>query len=286
MRLPQSLPPSLPVLLVLACSSPAEPAAVPATPEPAVAPAPAAPEPAPAAAALPSAAPGAAADPNEACGRILVVAYKGAAHAPDGVTRDKAAAQARAAELLAKVVAGAELATLARSESDAPSSAARDGIMGTFLKPDWPKLHTALRDPLFALPVGGVAQSPIEADYGYVLLQRCPVERARSRHILVRYRGAKNAEKSIKRSKAEAEARAKDLLTKVQDGGDFAALAKVESDDSSKERGGDVGLQGRGLLAPAYDRALFSMEIGKLTLVETDFGFHVIQRLPDDGALP
>jgi parvulin-like peptidyl-prolyl isomerase len=117
-------------------------------------------------------------------------------------------------------------------------------------------------------------------------LQRCPVDKARSRHILVRYAGAKNADKAIKRKKAQAEARAQDLLTKLQNGADFAALARAESDDSSKERGGDVGLQGRGLLAPAYDGALFAMEVGELTLVETDFGFHVIERLPDDGPKP
>jgi parvulin-like peptidyl-prolyl isomerase len=217
---------------------------------------------------------------------MLVVAYQGAAHAPDTVTRDKAAAAARAAELLAKVSAGADLGALARTESDAPSSAARDGIMGTHGKDAWPPLHAALRDPLFSLPVGATAPQPLEADYGYVLLQRCPVEKARSRHILVRYKGAKNADKSIKRSRARAEAQAQALLTKVQGGADFAALAKAESDDSSKERGGDVGLKGRGLLAPAYDRALFSMEVGKLALVETDFGFHVIERLPDDGPKP
>jgi parvulin-like peptidyl-prolyl isomerase len=190
---------------------------------------------------------------------MLVVAYQGAAHAPDTVTRDKAAAAVRAGELLAKVSAGADFGTLARSESDAPSSAARDGIMGTHRKDAWPPTHAALRDPLFSLPVGATAPQPLEADYGYVLLQRCPVEKARSRHILVRYKGAKNADKSIKRSRARAEAQAQALLTKVQGGADFAALAKAESDDSSKERGGDVGLKGRGLLAPAYDRALFSM---------------------------
>lgn len=277
MPTPRRATPSLALLLLagLACSSPAEPA--PAAP-PAV-PAPAAPLPPPAPLAAPIVT-------NEACGRILVVAYEGAAHAPDTVTRDKTAAAARAGELLAKVAAGASLAELARTESDAPSSAARDGIMGTYVKPDWPELHAALREPVFALPVGAVAPQPIEADYGYVLLQRCPIEKARSRHILVRYKGAKNADKTIKRSKPAAEARAKELLKKVQDGSDFAALATAESDDTSKERGGDVGLQGRGLLAPAYDRALFGMEVGKLALIESDFGYHVIQRLPEDGTLP
>jgi hypothetical protein len=47
-------------------------------------------------------APGTLADPDEACGQIIVVAYKDAAHAKAGITRDKAAAAQRASELLQK----------------------------------------------------------------------------------------------------------------------------------------------------------------------------------------
>jgi parvulin-like peptidyl-prolyl isomerase len=261
------------VVLALGCGGPPpEPAPAPAAPVAAQEPKP---EPAAAAPTFPPP------DPNEACGQILVVAYKGAAHAADTVTRDKAAAAARAGELLAKLTGGADFAGLAKTESDAPSSAPRGGIMGTYVKAEWPELHGALRDPLFALQVGAIAPAPVEADYGYVLLRRCPVEKARSRHILVRYQGAKKAGPEIKRSKGEAAKRAAELLKQIQDGKDFAELARAESDDGSKDRGGDMGPLGRGVLALPYETALFGLEVRKLTIVETDFGFHVLQRMPD-----
>jgi peptidyl-prolyl cis-trans isomerase SurA len=268
-------------LATTACSgSPSSPSA------PAPAPAPAAPTPAPAAAPtpapVPAAAPAAAADPDEACAQIIVVSYKGAAHAQPSVTRDQAAAERRARELLETVRGAADFGQVAAQNSDAPSSAARGGNIGTFQKGDWPQLHQALRDPVFGLKVGEVAPAPVAADYGYVIVRRCAVEKARSRHILVRYRGAKNAGPEIKRSKPEAEARARELLAKLAAGADFAELARSSSDDSSAERGGDVGSRGRGVLAPAYEKALFGMQPGQRSdLVESEFGYHIIERLPD-----
>jgi parvulin-like peptidyl-prolyl isomerase len=260
---------------VIACGgSPEAPVPAPVAP---------APEP-PAPAEPPKAEPpvAAAPDPNEACGQIVVVAYKGAAHAADGVTRDKAAAATRAGELLAKVKSGTDFAALAQTESDAPSSAPRGGVMGTYVKAEWPELHGALRDPLFALGVGEVAPAPVEADYGFVILRRCPVEKAHSRHILVRYKGAKKAGPEIKRGKEAAAKRAAELLAQLTAGKDFAELARAESDDSSKERGGDVGLLGRGLLALPYEQALFALQPGQRSgVVETDFGFHILERMED-----
>jgi hypothetical protein len=265
--------------LLVACnpSRPEEPQA------PAQAPAPSAPAPVPAPAA-PAAAPAAAvpvANPDEACGQIIVVSYKGAAHVKPGVTRSKADAAKHAHDLLAQLQTGFNFSELAKAESDAPSSAPRGGIMGTFAKADWPDLHKALRDPLFALAVGQTAAQPIDADYGYVLLRRCPVEKAHGRHILVRYKGAKNAER-VTRSKADAEQRANDLLTKLKAGADFAELAKTESEDGSAARGGDIGSRGRGVLALPFEQALFALEPGERSgVVESEFGFHIIERLPD-----
>src|SRR5690349_15338449 len=93
-------------LCLLACSrKPVEPAA-PAPAAPAPAPAPAANAPTAVPAAPPPAAPAAPAAPaggpeEEACARAIVVAFKGADPPTEGVTRDKAAAEARARELLA-----------------------------------------------------------------------------------------------------------------------------------------------------------------------------------------
>jgi parvulin-like peptidyl-prolyl isomerase len=224
----------------------------------------------------------AAASQNEACGQTIVVAFKGALQAPDSVTRDKAHAIERAGQLLEQVKKGADFAELARKESDAPSSAARGGTMGTFYKQDWPALHEPLKDPLFALEVGAIAPAPIEVDYGIAVLKRCPIEKAHSRHILVRYKGAKKADGDIKRTKEQAKAFAESCLERLDKGEDFARLALECSDDGSKDRGGEIPLVGRGLLAPAYEAQLFTMKVGdRSRVIETDFGFHIIERIPD-----
>jgi parvulin-like peptidyl-prolyl isomerase len=270
-------------LVLLACSSATEPApAVEAPPK--TSPAPAAPPIAPTATAEPATETDlkAAALQAEACGQIIVVAFKGAYQAADTVTRTKAVAITRAGDLLEQVKKGADFTELARKESDAPTSAARGGGMGTFHKPDWPAIHEAIKEPLFALEVGEVAPAVVEAEYGIAIVKRCPVEKAHSRHILVRYKGAKKADGDIKRTKQQAKAFAEACLGRLAKGEDFAKVVTECSNDASKDRGGDIGVVGRGLLAPAYEAALFAMKPGERSdVIETDFGFHVIERLPD-----
>ena len=68
---------------------------------------------------------------------------------------------------------------------------------------------------------------------------------------------------------------------KLTDGADFAKLAMKRSEDSSAVRGGELGSLGRGRLAIPFEAALFPMKTGELsTVVETEFGYHIIQRLP------
>jgi parvulin-like peptidyl-prolyl isomerase len=267
-------------VLLCACSGkPAAPGPSPTKPEPQSAPAPAQP--------APQAQPQPAPDPDEACGQIIVVAYAGAAHAKADIKRDKATAATRAGDLLQKAQAGSDFAALARVESDAPSSAPRGGIMGTFRKADWPALHAALRDPLFNLQVGQVASAPVEADYGYVLIRRCPVEKAHARHILVRFKGGKHSDAKVTRTREQAKQRAQELLQQLKSGADFAELARTASEDGSSKRGGDIGSQGRGILALPFEQALFALKQGELSdIVETEFGYHIIQRLPDDPGTP
>jgi len=107
----------------------------------------------------------------EACGQIIVVAFKGALQAAESITRDKRHAIARAGELLAELDKGADFAELAREQSDAPTSAARGGTMGTFAKQDWPAIHDAIKGPLFELEIGAVAKAPVEAEYGITIAQ-------------------------------------------------------------------------------------------------------------------
>ena len=222
----------------------------------------------------------AAPDPGEACARAVVVAWQGAAHAADTVTRSKEEAQARAESLLARVRAGESIIELARAESDAASSGPRGGLLGTYERADWPAVHEVLAPALFATSVGS-ATDVIEAEYGYAFAYRCAVEKAHTRHILIRYAGARNAGEEVERSKGEARAAAVAIRGgAVMAGVDFEALARQHSEDASAERGGDIGSVGRGRMAEAYEEAAFALEVGGVSeVVETEFGYHVIQRV-------
>lgn len=101
-----------------------------------------------------------------------------------------------------------------------------------------------------------------------------------ARHILFQYKGSMRAKPDVTRTKEEARAEAEKILaeTKKPDA-DFEALAREHSDGPSGPRGGDLGTFGRGRMAPPFEEAAFALEPGEVSgVVETDFGFHIIER--------
>ncbi len=96
-------------------------------------------------------------------------------------------------------------------------------------------------------------------------------------HILVSYSGAGGA--GATRSKEEALTQIEALKEEVDGGADFADLAKQHSDCPSGQGGGDLGSFRRGAMVPAFEEAAFGLDAGDTSdVVETDFGFHLIQR--------
>jgi peptidyl-prolyl cis-trans isomerase D len=76
------------------------------------------------------------------------------------------------------------------------------------------------------------------------------------------------------------EQKAQDLLAKIRAGGDFAELAKTQSQDSgSAEEGGELGLIEKGTMDPAFEKAAFDLkEIGSVSeVVKSNFGYHIIK---------
>ncbi|MGM7700150.1 peptidylprolyl isomerase [Pseudalkalibacillus sp. Hm43] len=90
------------------------------------------------------------------------------------------------------------------------------------------------------------------------------VEEVEARHILVK-----------------DEKTAKEVKQKLEDGGDFAKLAKEYSTDpGSKEKGGELGTFGRGQMVPEFEQAAFTLEPGKISEpVKSQHGFHIIEVL-------
>jgi peptidyl-prolyl cis-trans isomerase NIMA-interacting 1 len=101
--------------------------------------------------------------------------------------------------------------------------------------------------------------------------------RIRASHILLMYKGSMRS--TATRSKAEAEAAIAALGDQIAAGADFAALAKEHSDCPSGAEGGDLGVFGPGSMVPSFEKAAFALEPGQTSpVVETDFGYHLIQR--------
>ncbi len=108
-----------------------------------------------------------------------------------------------------------------------------------------------------------------------------PSGRIAARHILVAWQGTVGAESTLRRTRVEAKARAERLLARLHSGEDFAALAMEASDGPSRVLGGDLGPFEADAMAPDFSAAAFALDIDQLSgLVETPFGFHIIQRVP------
>ncbi len=106
------------------------------------------------------------------------------------------------------------------------------------------------------------------------------IETIRASHILVAV-DAKAGEEEKKQARKKAQKLRKQILA----GGDFAAIAKEQSDCKTAARGGDLGDIKRGFMPAAFDEVAFSLEKDAVSEpVETRFGYHVIKLVDREPA--
>lgn len=76
----------------------------------------------------------------------------------------------------------------------------------------------------------------------------------------------------------EDEATAKEVYEKLQNGGDFAALAAEYGTDGTATNGGELGWFTVGKMVPAFSNAAYALELNTISEpVKTDFGYHIIE---------
>ena len=215
--------------------------------------------------------------------RVLVVGHRDVKSKWSMQKRTKEQALERAQMIARMAKSGDRFAELVSAYSDRPGAAEDFGLFR--LRPDKSSAFgPVVLDAALALGPGEVS-SPIDADEGYFVIERRddPPEgpaRVGARHILISYAGAARAIEGVTRSEVEARALAEQILRKLREGEDWSALAAQHTDEpGSKETGGDLGHFGRGQMVPAFERAAFALEVGGISdVVQTPFGFHVIQR--------
>ncbi len=93
--------------------------------------------------------------------------------------------------------------------------------------------------------------------------------------------------KPSEKAKTEAYDKAEALLDSLKHGADFAELAKKYSQDpGSASAGGDLGWASRGQFIPEFEHAVYALKPGEISnVVETQFGFHIIQLLGRRGEM-
>ena len=106
-----------------------------------------------------------------------------------------------------------------------------------------------------------ITDEAIAAAYGAFVADKTSREQVTASHILV-----------------ETKEAAQEIIAKLNDGGDFATLAKESSTGPSGPNGGALGTFGRGQMVPVFETTAFSMPVGSFSAepVQTQFGWHVI----------
>jgi hypothetical protein len=157
-----------------------------------------------------------------------------------------------------------------RNTADAPASTASAGAIAPA--------------DIIQIGAGGGGASPSDAPAGSAALAssgaRTP-DTIVARHILIQYIGCKRADAKIVRTREQALKVAEEVERRLKAGDDFAHLVVDFSDEpNASSRGGSLGRFGHGVMDKVFESAAFKLKPGEISpVIETSFGFHVIQRM-------
>jgi peptidyl-prolyl cis-trans isomerase SurA len=186
------------------------------------------------------------------------------------------ARRARAGEALQQLATGADFRQVAASFSDAPD-ALQGGAMGWR---DGARLPGLFLEALKSMRDGGL--SPVLRSANGFHIIRLNERRSSTAPVIVRQTHARHILVKTNELVPQAEARRKieSLKERLDNKADFAELARLNSEDASGSRGGDLGWLSPRETVPEFERAMNALAPGETSgPVQTPFGWHLIQVL-------
>lgn len=193
---------------------------------------------------------------------------------PDQLMRSGARAQAA----LDQLKRGEDFAKVAATYSDAPDGL-NGGSMGTRPMDRLPNLYADAVQKLQPGEISQILRSPagfhiikLIEKRGSAALPVTALKQTRARHILIKVNELVSAD--------EARRKLIGLKERLDNGADFAELARLHSNDLSAAKGGDLGWMYQGDTVPDFERAMDALKINEISApIQSPFGFHLIQVL-------
>jgi peptidyl-prolyl cis-trans isomerase SurA len=184
--------------------------------------------------------------------------------------------KAKAEKALGQLQNGADFGQVSAAFSDAPN-ALEGGALGWRSEN---KIPTLFLDTLKNMNPGEL--SPIiHTPNGFQIIKlidkrgkdaKMIVEQTHARHILIKT--------SEVVSEDDAKRRLSDLRERILNGASFAELARLQSEDGSASKGGDLGWLSPGDTVPEFEKAMDALKPGEISQpVRSPFGWHLIQVL-------
>ncbi len=180
----------------------------------------------------------------------------------------------KAVKIIDSLKAGRSFEELALNNSQDPSVTSNKGDVNYFVAG---RMVPEFEDAVFSAPSGTFLPYPVRTQYGYHIIKitdRQPNPGTiRVSHIIKRLSPKSTAQDSAKAMK-DMEA----VLDSLKHGAKFADMARMYSEDRTKERGGDIGFFERGKTIKEFDDAAFKLKVGEVSpIVKSQFGLHLIQ---------
>lgn len=182
----------------------------------------------------------------------------------------------RAEQALNELKKGTDFAQVSASFSDAPN-ALQGGELGWRAASRLPQLFSDALNPLQPGQVSALLRSP----NGFHLLKLIDkrgrdvptvITQTHARHILIKTNELV--------SEADAKRRLLDLKERLDNGANFAELARLQSEDGSAAKGGDLGWLSPGDTVPEFERAMDALAVNTISQPTlSPFGWHLIQVL-------